>query len=356
MDGNKDEAARCLKLAESALLSKDKQRALKFIRIAKRLDPAIRADELSAACRSPDVSIPQPQHASAREHPTATSSGAAKRSGLDRGYTEDHVKSIREIRKSKDYYTILGVERSCSVEEIRKAYRKLSLKVHPDKNKAPGADEAFKTVSKAFKCLSEDGSRRQYDQTGVADGYEFDPLHNNARRRRRRTTTTRTYDFFEEDLDPDEIFRSFFYGGTQGGAFRPQQVYRTRTARQQREQSVPGGGGFSWMILLQFMLIVFFFVIASIPFSELHYSLQKTNAYHIPKLTEKHGVEYYVKVSDFDHKFPKGSSSRYKLEDSVERDYSSALGRYCRVEMQRRRWVRDYPTPHCDKLRSFRVA
>ncbi|KAJ6817112.1 chaperone protein dnaJ 49 [Iris pallida] len=357
MDGNKDEAARCLKLAESALLSKDKQRALKFIRIAKRLDPAISTDELSAACRSPGSSSSFPQQRGSAREPPAVSSAAAERSGLDRGYTEEHVKSIREIRKSKDYYAILGVERSCSVEEIRKAYRKLSLKVHPDKNKAPGADEAFKIVSRAFKCLSEEEPRRRYDQTGVADGYEFDQLHSKARRRGR--TTTRYYDFFEEDLDPEEIFRSFFYGGTQGDAFRSQRVYRTRmrTARQQkREKSVPVGGEFTWMILLQFTLIVFFFVIASIIFSEPHYSLQKAYAYQIPKLTEKHGVEYYVKALDFDHKFPKGSSARYELEDRVERDYSSALGRYCHVEMQRRRWVRDYPTPHCDKLRSFRVA
>lgn len=74
----------------------------------------------------------------------------------ERNYTDEHVHLVKQIKTKKDYYSILGVEKSCSVEEIRKAYRKLSLKVHPDKNKAPGSEEAFKKVSKAFKCLSED--------------------------------------------------------------------------------------------------------------------------------------------------------------------------------------------------------
>lgn len=58
MDENKDEAAICLNLAESALLSKHKQSALKFIRIVKRLDPTISTDKISAACWSLGSSIP----------------------------------------------------------------------------------------------------------------------------------------------------------------------------------------------------------------------------------------------------------------------------------------------------------
>ena len=89
-----------------------------------------------------------------------------------RNYTQEHVKLIREIKGKNDYYAILGLDKTCSVEEIRRAYRKLSLKVHHDKNKAPGSEEAFKKVSKAFKCLSDDGARRQYDQIGLEEEYE----------------------------------------------------------------------------------------------------------------------------------------------------------------------------------------
>uniref|UniRef100_A0A5K1DL23 J domain-containing protein n=1 Tax=Nymphaea colorata TaxID=210225 RepID=A0A5K1DL23_9MAGN len=73
------------------------------------------------------------------------------------------IDSARQVSRSKDYYEILCLEKTCSVEEVKKAYWKLSLKVHPDKNKAPGVDEAFKIVSKAFKCLSDEELQRQYE-------------------------------------------------------------------------------------------------------------------------------------------------------------------------------------------------
>lgn len=92
-------------------------------------------------------------------------------------YTEEKLQLIMKIKRSKDYYEILGLEKSCSVEEIRKAYRKLSLKVHPDKNKAPGSEEAFKKVSKAFKCLSNDDSRTKYDQAGLVEEFECNQQH-----------------------------------------------------------------------------------------------------------------------------------------------------------------------------------
>ena len=53
----------------------------------------------------------------------------------------------------KDFYNILGVSRSASDDEIKKAYRKLALKYHPDKNKAPEAQEKFKQVAEAYEVL-----------------------------------------------------------------------------------------------------------------------------------------------------------------------------------------------------------
>nr|ABC84495.1 heat shock protein 40 [Locusta migratoria] len=66
----------------------------------------------------------------------------------------------------KDYYKILGVPKSATDDEIKKAYRKLALKYHPDKNKSPGAEERFKEVAEAYEVLSDKKKRDVYDKFG----------------------------------------------------------------------------------------------------------------------------------------------------------------------------------------------
>ncbi|CAG0917161.1 unnamed protein product [Notodromas monacha] len=74
--------------------------------------------------------------------------------------------SKRARNMGKNYYDILGVSRSASDDEMKKAYRKLALKYHPDKNKSPGAEEKFKEVSEAYEVLSDKRKREIYDQYG----------------------------------------------------------------------------------------------------------------------------------------------------------------------------------------------
>jgi molecular chaperone DnaJ len=100
----------------------------------------------------------------------------------------------------RDYYEVLGVERNASEEEIKKAYRKMAVKYHPDKN--PGdkaAEEKFKELGEAYEALSNPQQRAAYDQYGHA---AFDP--------RARAGGSRGGGFH----DPFEIFREVFGGGT----------------------------------------------------------------------------------------------------------------------------------------------
>lgn len=97
----------------------------------------------------------------------------------------------------KDYYKILGVSKSSSQDEIKKAYRKLALKYHPDRNKDDkNAESKFKEISEAYAVLSDADKKKQYDMFG-ADGFQ------------RRYSSE---DIFH-DFDFGSLFREFGFGG-----------------------------------------------------------------------------------------------------------------------------------------------
>ncbi|MHC1576417.1 MAG: molecular chaperone DnaJ [Methanosarcinaceae archaeon] len=83
----------------------------------------------------------------------------------------------------RDYYEILSISKDAKDPEIKKAYRKLAMKFHPDKNKEPDAEEKFKEISEAYAVLSDADKRAQYDQFGHAgiDGrYSTEDIFRNA--------------------------------------------------------------------------------------------------------------------------------------------------------------------------------
>lgn len=120
----------------------------------------------------------------------------------------------------RDYYEVLEVSRTASIEEIKKAYRRLAMKYHPDKNAGnKEAEEKFKELSEAYEVLSDENRRRQYDQFGF-EGLKssFGPGGFNFSRD------------FTHFSDLEDIFGGLFGGGGGGGLF--EQIF-----------GMAGGGG-----------------------------------------------------------------------------------------------------------------
>ncbi|TVT99575.1 hypothetical protein EJB05_15897, partial [Eragrostis curvula] len=372
MEGNKDDAAKCLRIGKGALEAGDRARAIKFFSKAKRLDPSLPVDHLlsplldpqddSASASAPSSSSPKPPpqpEAAAAEG--AETDGLRERKGKKRQeegqeetaareYTAEQLEVVRQVKKhTRDYYQILGLEKECTVEDVRKAYRKLSLKVHPDKNKAPGAEDAFKAVSKAFQCLSDPESRKRYDMVGSDEPVTYN---------RRAASRARAYNgFYEDDFDPDEIFRNFFYGGMapattrqfgQFGTFH----FRTGGTRAHGQQNSDGS---TVRMLVQLLPVLLLLLLNFLPSSEPVYSLSRSHPYE-HKFQTPRGVTYYVKLPNFEEQYPLQSTERATLERHVERDYYSIITQNCRVELQRRQWGLSYQTPHCDMLKKFEAT
>jgi len=114
------------------------------------------------------------------------------------------------MKMGKDYYKILGIAKGASEDDVRKAYRKMALKFHPDKNKSAGAEEKFKEIAEAYEVLSDKKKRDVYDKYGEeglkggggSSGGGFDTHNNN-----NNNNNTFTYTFHG---DPRATFAEFF--------------------------------------------------------------------------------------------------------------------------------------------------
>ena len=135
----------------------------------------------------------------------------------------------------RDFYEVLGVKKDASAAEIKKAYRQLALKYHPDKNKSKDAVKKFKEISESYEILSNPQKKKQYDQFGHA---AFDPsmgFGGTGSRTYKQGPFTYSYSTsggstsaggfnFGGFTDPFEIFESFFSNG--GSPFRATRIPR----------------------------------------------------------------------------------------------------------------------------------
>ncbi|CAB3362611.1 Hypothetical predicted protein [Cloeon dipterum] len=261
------------------------------------------------------------QRTSANKENTAPSS-----SGTDEAdYTSDQLEAVKRIKKCKDYYEVLGVTKEATDSDIKKAYKKLALQLHPDKNKVPGAAEAFKAVGNAVAVLTDAEKRKRYDQFGSDE----DRLHH-------RHQGHYDYNYsrgFEADVTAEELFNMFF-----GGGFPNQNVYVRRGGRWQRAQAGAGTGGGNSQVgqggytvflqMLPILLLIFLSMMSSFFISDPVYSLHQSHKFPVARKTMNLKIQYYVKENF--HTEYQGSLRR--LESSVEEDYVNGLRHACHRE------------------------
>ncbi|GMH47149.1 hypothetical protein TrRE_jg5608 [Triparma retinervis] len=178
MEVNKEQAEKCRDIAKTAMKAGDHAKAIKWFEKSHRLFPLPGVTGMIERCKNERASAstrrqstgPSAAAREATETRKRQESGSGDVRGGGSNDQNDLVKKILRASKGRDaHYKVLGLDRGAGESEIKKAYRKTSLKVHPDKNPADKADEAFKAVGLAYATLSDPRKRQIYDATGNED-------------------------------------------------------------------------------------------------------------------------------------------------------------------------------------------
>lgn len=171
---------------------------------------------------------------------------------------------------------MLGITKEATDSEIKKAYKKLALQLHPDKNKAPGAAEGFKAIGNAVATLTDPEKRKMYDLYGK-DEFNSGSGGGGSGMRQRRGGPFENGGYargFESDVTAEELFNMFF-----GGGFPQQQNVFMRTGGNRRfhraEQQQPREqSSYSALInLLPIILLITLSMMSSFFISDPIYSL-----------------------------------------------------------------------------------
>eukprot|EP00992_Anisonema_acinus_P012814 TRINITY_DN8368_c0_g1_i1.p1 TRINITY_DN8368_c0_g1~~TRINITY_DN8368_c0_g1_i1.p1 ORF type:complete len:276 (+),score=65.29 TRINITY_DN8368_c0_g1_i1:62-889(+) len=231
---------------------------------------------------------------------------------------------LNRIINSKNYYDTLGVSRTATEDEIKRAYRKLAVVTHPDKNSNPRAEEAFKVVGKAFATLSDPQKRATYDRYG-----EEGMQRMQGRSEGGEPMPEDIYDLFAQmfGADPRMQGRQFHYR-------------RAQRPHPQQEQPRVAAQLFQILPLLLFFLVYFLFSFGSSD-SVSPYSLtfDQAGQYIKKRTTKDHKIPYYVQPT-FGRDVARDPYALRDVEGDVYASYKSYLNRRCKFEQREKYMMR----------------
>eukprot|EP01054_Gregarina_sp_Poly1_P010165 Gregarina_sp_Poly_1__10164@NODE_699_length_6701_cov_39_270274_g527_i0_p3_GENE_NODE_699_length_6701_cov_39_270274_g527_i0NODE_699_length_6701_cov_39_270274_g527_i0_p3_ORF_typecomplete_len390_score50_62DnaJ/PF00226_31/7_3e25DUF1977/PF09320_11/0_00015RPT/PF13446_6/0_0057TPR_16/PF13432_6/0_0084TPR_16/PF13432_6/1_1e03TPR_14/PF13428_6/0_023TPR_14/PF13428_6/1_1e03PMI_typeI/PF01238_21/0_008TPR_MalT/PF17874_1/0_062TPR_MalT/PF17874_1/2_9e03TPR_9/PF13371_6/0_095TPR_8/PF13181_6/0_14TPR_8/PF13181_6/6_3e03TPR len=311
MEGNKDEAFRCREIGRAAWENGDFAKAVRLLEKAQRMCPSPETAALleKATSRTP---APRPStspdgvkfrkvNSSNKQAPSKDEEPAA------RTYSVEQENICRQVLIAKDYYQMLGLKQDANDDAIKKAYRKLALQLHPDKNSAPKAEEAFKKISKAFQTLSDAAKRKRYDHTGQEDDQPHVASQHDS-----------------EFMTAEELFQAFFgFGGATIYTGPDGRTFVQRRRPHQRQNMPPATEAQRRVYNILQLLPVFIIVLLSIMGSDFFadhradYRLIKTRDTPLLSETTRFQVPFFASPS-FATKYPKGSLARDRSEAEIE--------------------------------------
>uniref|UniRef100_A0A3Q2PM61 DnaJ (Hsp40) homolog, subfamily C, member 18 n=1 Tax=Fundulus heteroclitus TaxID=8078 RepID=A0A3Q2PM61_FUNHE len=349
---DKDEADRLIEKAKLCLRSGRKDRALQLLYEAQRTYPSTRARVLiDAIVRNGGSAPPESNHVPPptgwRDEDLGNQEMRNVHHDEKKTYTEEQRQGVSRIKNCKDFYEILGVDKGAGDEDLKKAYRKLALKFHPDKNFAPGATDAFKAIGNAYAVLSNPEKRQQYDQCGDQCPTSNVPHHPGHSRPAHYRSFYRD---FEADISPEELFNIFFGGRfptgnvhvytNQGASYSQFYQPRRRRAHERREEVVveenQSQNTFTALLqLLPVLVLILISVFTQMMATNPPYSLfyKPAMGLVVSRETQHMGVPYYV---------DKGFQKEYRgaaleeLEKTIESDYIEHLQSSCWKEKQQK--------------------
>lgn len=378
MDSNRDDAERCVELASVALAEGDVEKASRLVEKSKRMFPLPEVQNALAAkiaraqtnFSKSDKSEPSKAASPSSKSKSASSSAAnGQRSSHasssqppppPRPATPEMEAAVATVHRKRNgtHYEVLEVTREADDGVLKKAYRKLALRLHPDRNFAKGADEAFKRVSQAFDVLSDPQRRSHYDTFGSDDP---------AQPQRTNRTTTHANPFADLGASghfvhvngaftPDEVFSFFFTGDPHMRAHFTQPGLRRRTHRRARSEHAARHDDDRanepeprdpeeqapllyelWDRVRPLLWLFFLFLILSWWSGDTQtptYSLQRTG-YHTVGRTTKNGVPFYVQAGK-----SLSRSDERQMWYSVDRSALAQLRGLCEQEDLQEQYLR----------------
>jgi curved DNA-binding protein CbpA len=263
---------------------------------------------------------------------------------------------VQRILRTKDYYDILEVPKESGDDVIKRAYKKLALKLHPDKNKAPGAEEAFKKLSKAMQCLSDGEKKKVYDRYGDEE----------------RIPQQHRQQYQQDFMTPEDLFAAFFGGGATFHNFHGGHHHQRQHQQHHDDDGNPVQMHRAQLIQALPVLLLVLLTLASNFASRdggSRFSFSPSAQYNNQRSTAALDVSYYV-TDDFEQHYAEGTRVLADFERQVEIYYVRNLHSECdyqekmmykkvmiakrKGDQEEMKSARAHPRPACKELEKIK--